>query len=426
MAPSVTQSNENLTQTFIRAFTQRGGPSPSVPLLYAGLDEQYLMIGDISRPDRGGVNAINVQDPSVRGLFKRTGVTIDAPDIPGSQVTFKQKFGGVPWYKFRLNCPVNFYESEGLCGDPSDPLNGWLTLSILSRGLSSDKTFAGRTPFDGSDESTAAVQFSFLGDAYTVGGIAVGEQASVAVTTEVVDIVYGGSAQCSDCGPPNDGTKWIYALQQTAGGSSAVNGVVKYSTDYGATWTDSAITGLAIGSLVTAIDIVGSFLVVVSKTELAYYVSQINTSTGVPGAWTKVQTGFVAAKGPNDLYVESPTRVYFVGDGGYIYLSTDILAGVTTLSAAGATTNNLTRIHGGAGVLLAVGAANTILKSTNRGVTWSATAAGVTGAHSAVVVNTPQWYEIGTLDTTGKVYWTENGGATWTQRVLPGAALTAI
>ena len=121
-------------QTFIRAFTQRGGPSPSVPLLYAGLDEQYLMIGDISRPDRGGVNAINVQDPSVRGLFKRTGVTIDAPDIPGSQVTFKQKFGGVPWYKFRLNCPVNFYESEGLCGDPSDPLNGWLTSTSSRAG----------------------------------------------------------------------------------------------------------------------------------------------------------------------------------------------------------------------------------------------------------------------------------------------------
>ena len=77
-------------------------------------------------------------------------------------------------------------------------------------------------------------------------------------------------------------------------------------------------------------------------------------------------------------------------------------------------------------MLLAVGAANTILKSTNRGVTWSATAAGVTGAHSAVAVLTPQWYEIGTLDTTGKVWWTENGGATWTQRVLPGAALTAI
>lgn len=421
-----TQSNENLGQNFIRAFTQRGGPSPTNPVRFAGMDDQYLMIGDISRPDRGSINPINVNDPNVRGLFKQTGITIDAPDIPSAEVTFKQKYGGIPWYKFRLNCPVSFYESEGLCGDPADPLNGWLTMNILSRGLSSDKTYAGRTPFDGSDESTAAVQFSFLGDVYSVGGIAVGEVAAVDVTTEVIDVVYGGFAQCSDCGPSNDGTRWIYALQQTAGGSSAVLGKVLYSTDGGASWTASAITGLGVGVLVTAIKIVGQYLVVLAKTENAYYAAQINQSTGAPGAWTKVTTGFVSTKTPNDMFVESPTRVYFVADGGYIYVSTDILSGVSVLSAAGATINNLNRIHGGAGVLLAVGASNTMLKSTNRGVSWAATSGSVTGAHSAVAVNSPQQYYVGTLDTTGKVWYTENGGASWTQLNLPGAALAGV
>src|SRR6185295_5609675 len=32
----------------------------------------------------------------------------------------------------------------------------------------------------------------------------------------------------------------------------------------------------------------------------------------------------------------------------------------------------------------------------------------------------------GTLDTTGKVWYTETAGAIWTQQVLPGAALAAI
>ena len=46
-------------------------------------------------------------------------------------------------------------------GDPvfMRRLNGWLTMNILSRGLSSDKTYAGRTPFDGSDESTLPLPY---------------------------------------------------------------------------------------------------------------------------------------------------------------------------------------------------------------------------------------------------------------------------
>lgn len=421
---ATTQSNETLTQNFIRAFTQRGGPSPSNPLLFAGQDEQYLMVGDISRPDRGAINPINVNALHTRGLFERTGITIEAPDIPTASITLKQRFGGVPWYKFRLNCPINVYESEGLCGDPADPINGWSTMNILSRGLSTDKTYQGRTPFDGSDESLAEIGFSWLGDVYSVGGIVLGEVAAVDVTTEVVDIVYGNSQACSDCGPANDGTRWVYALQQTAGGSSAVNGKVLYSVDGGATWTASAISTLGVGALVTAIDLVGQYLVVVAKGENAYHVAQINQMTGAPGAWVKVTAGFVATKTPNDLFVESPNRVYFVGDGGYIYVSTDILAGVSVLSAAGATTNNLLRIHGTKDTLVTVGASNAILKSQNRGATWAATVASVTGTLQAVAVLSPLLYYVGTG--AGGVSYTENGGATWTSLALPGSTLIAI
>lgn len=154
---SNTQTNEVLSRNFIRAFTQRGGPGPSVELRFAGAQEQYLMVGDISRPDRGGITAINVNDPRRRGLFKRIGQTIDAPDIPSNTVTFRQYYNGPAWYKFKLDCPINIYEAEGLCGDPADPVNGWITMNILSQGLSTDKTFAGRTPFDESDISTTDV-----------------------------------------------------------------------------------------------------------------------------------------------------------------------------------------------------------------------------------------------------------------------------
>lgn len=419
-----TQANENLTQNFIRAFVQRGGPGPSNAVGFSGMDEQYLMVGDISNPDRGGINALNVNDPKRRGLFTRTGVTIDAPDIPNASLTFKQRHGGVPWYKFRLDCPINVYESEGLCEDPSDPINGWKTLQILSQGLSADKSYTGRTPFDGSDESITEIGFSWLGGVYTIGGIVLGETAAVEVTTEVIDIVYGSYQNCSNCGVADNGTRRIYALQQTAGGSSAVLGKVLYSTDGGATWTPSSITGLGVGVLVTAIDIVGRYLVVVAKSENAYYISPINPLTGAPGTWTKVTSGFVALKTPNDLYVESPNRIYFVGDGGYIYLSTDITTGVSVLNAGGTTTQNLLRIHGQGTTLLATGAGNTTIKSTNRGATWVATTASVTGTNQADAVYSPYTFWVGT--SAGGISVTENGGETWTARTMPGDPLIAV
>lgn len=420
------QPNETLNRNMIRAFTQRGGPGPTIPLRFAGDSEQYLMVGDISRPDRGSITAQNVNDPRRRGLFKRTGITVDAPDIPSNTVTFRQYFRGPAWYKFKLDCPVNIYESEGLCGDPADFLNGWITMQILSQGLSTNKTYAGRTPFDESDISTTDVDLIWTGDVYTIGGIVLGETAATEVTTEVVDIVYGGYQNCANCGVPNDGTKWIYALQQTAGGSSAVNAAVLYNTNYGAgAWTSSTITGLGIGSLVSAIDIVGQYLVVLSSTDNAYYISQLNQLTGVPGSWTKISTGFVALKQPNDMFVINPNRVIFVGNGGYIYVSTNITAGVSVLNAGSTTTQNLARVHGSDGVLLAVGASATTIKSTNGGGAWTATAASLSGTMQAAGVRTA--YSLWAGNSAGVVSYTDDQGASWTTLAgLPGAAIAGV
>lgn len=423
----LTQNNENLTQEYIRAFTQRGGPGPANPLRFAGAEEQYLMVGDITNPDRGGIKAININDPLRQGLFKRTGITIDAPDIPNAPLTFKQRFGGIPWYSFRLDCELNIYEVAGKCASLNDPINGWEIVTILSRGLSGDKKLTGRTPFDTTAESTTEITFSWLGGVYNLGGIVLGETAAQDITTEAVDVVYGNYQNCSNCGVADNGTQRIYVLQQTAGGSSAALGKVLYSTDGGATWASSSITGLGVGALVTAMDLAGPYLVVVVKGENAYYISRINSLTGVPGSWTKVTTGFVASKTPNDLYVESPNRVYFVGDGGYIYVSTNITQGVSVLSAAGVTTQNLLRIHGQQGILVATGATSTTLKSTNQGATWVATTASVTGTVQANAVYSPLSYWVGAVNGgVGTVYNTKNGGETWDTQVLPGDALISV
>lgn len=412
MAPVQTQGNEVLTQNFIRAWTQRGGPAPTNPTFYAGMSEQYFMVGDISAPVRGGINPINVQDPRFRGLYKRIGVTIDAPDMVTNTLTFKQRNGGVSWNTFDLGCPINVYESESLCREPADIKNGWDTLKILSGGLATDRTFAGRTAFDGSEESTTEIGFTWMGGTYTIGGLVLGEQAAQQVTTEVVDVVYGNWLLCANCGPANDGTRWIYALQQTAGGSSAVAPVVVYSTDYGATWTSASITGIGAGTIVSAIAIAGPYLVVLATSENAYYYSAINTATGAPGSWTKVTTGFVASRQPNDIYVESPNRVYFVGNGGYVYVSSDITAGVSMLNGGNTTTNNLLRIDGANNLLVAVGASGTAIASTNQGSSWSSLT-GLSGTVQAIGVVSN--YYIWAGNSAGTLWFSDSAGASWIQ-----------
>jgi photosystem II stability/assembly factor-like uncharacterized protein len=296
---------------------------------------------------------------------------------------------------------------------------------ILSQGLSTDKTYAGNAPFDESDVTTSDVGFSWTGDVYTIGGIVLGEQGSADVTTEAVDIVYGRQLNCANCGTPNDGTKWLYALQQTAGGSSAVNGKVLYNTNYGrGNWSSSTITGLAVGSLVSAIDVVGNYLVVLVPSETAYYISTINQLTGVPGTWTKVSTGFVGAGIPRDMFVESPSRIYFCGDAGYIYVSTNIAAGVSVLNAGAATSNNLTRIHGDSGVLIAVGASGTVIKSINKGNSWVTTTTQLSGTLQAAAVRSQ--YSLWAGNSAGVTSYSEDQGETWTTITLTGAAPIAI
>ena len=145
------------------------------------------------------------------------------------------------------------------------------------------------------------------------------------------------------------------AIARPIGGSPTFQAEVLYSTDGGTTWTNVNITGLSASAVPSAIDIVGGYLVVLVNSADALYYATLDADTGAPGAWTAVTTGFVAAGSPNDLYVASPTEVWIVGDGGYIYRSRDITAGVAAVVTGTLTSANYRRIHGMDSTIVAVG-----------------------------------------------------------------------
>lgn len=417
--------DEVVYQKSKRAFIQWGGPGAGNEVDYAGADAQYMEVGDAANPVRGSITPRRVHDPYAYGRFRRIGATIAPPDDPTSTVSFSTILGALPRIRYNAQCYMNLYEPSGNCADPTDLSGGWTTkVSISSYGLVTERSETGNTSgmeaADDAEMTEASVTWE--GGKYDIGSLFFGEAASAEVTTHIKDIVYGTQIRCADCGPENDGTKWLYAIADTDGSSPPGLGKVVYSVDGGNTWTALPITGLTAGQSIDAIDIVGQYLIVVSQGMNKYFYTTINIITGVPGStWTAVSTGFVAAKLPTDIYVLNSREVWFSALGGYIYKSTDITAGVSVINAGVATTNNLRRIHGERETIVAVGDTGTIVLSSNRGRSWGVAVsnASITDRIQAIAVLGPFRFWIGT--NAGKVFSTDNQANSWTELVFDGS-----
>lgn len=412
--------DEIITQKHKRNFIQFGGAQPGNPVQYAGQDAQYMFLDGVAAPESGGVDPVFVPDPRKAGRYKLVARSITAPDLPTATLIMHEKHGSIPRQLQRIGCPFTLYELSGQCKDLSDFLSGWSDYVLIYSGAEvTDKDLGTRTARDSDDPIEDSLSVT-LAEIYPVGALGFGAEAATQVDTEIVDIVYGTDISCN-C---TDNTNYIYALAKSPGaGSPGLPSELLYSTDGGATWNSQAINGIGASELGLAIDIVGSYLLVLGLD--AYYIAEINNKTGVPGTFTKVSTGFVAAGSPNDVYVASPREVWFAGDGGYIYKSTDITAGVSAVNPGDTTTQNLTRIHGKEETIVAVGAAGTVIKSNNRGVTWiTVTTAPSAAALSAIAVISLDAYWVGTA--TGYAYYTKDGGETWTSKAFSGSGAGAV
>lgn len=423
MSQNRINADEISTTRHVRAYMQYGGPRPGNVVRYSGQDAQYISIEGVGVPELGGVDPIWVHDPSVVGSYKLVGRTFTPPDLASATVILRERHGVIPRQLTRLGCTFNLYEVHGVCKDLGDFLSGWTDyVNIYSAAVVTDKDLGNRTSFD-ADEAIEDSLSVLLAAVYPIGALGFGTNAATLIDRKVVDVVYGSKVQCGSCGPEDDGTKRIYAVTDSSGaGSPGLPPELIYSLDGGGTWTETSITGIGATCTPVAIDIVGEKLVIVtSEAPGAIYWTTLNALTGAPQTWTKVTTGFVATKTVADMYVLSPREIFFVGAGGYIYKSTDITAGVTAVSEAGATSQDLARIHGEGETIVCVGAAGTVVKSTNRGLTWATTTTSPENATlSAVAVLSESVYWVGTT-TTGNVYYTLTGGETWVEKSHDGS-----
>lgn len=422
------RADELITRQHKRVFLQIGSARPNNPISYAGQNSQYVAIDSLTIPETGAISPIWVPDPRNAKRYRLAGTTIAPADLAKAGLTFREKHGTIPLPLTKIGCPLAFYELTGVCGDLSDFIKGWSDYILIYSGARvTDKDGGQRTAFDSDDPLEVKVSVT-LSEVYPIGAISFGEQAATQINLEVVDITYGNREECGTCGTQNDGTKWLYAITKTSGvASPGLPAQLAYSTDGGLTWTALDVTGAGVTEILTAIDLMDNYLVILG--DEAYYYAEVNTNTGVPGAFTKVSTGFVSGKSGNDIVVFNSREAYIAADGGYIYKITDVTGGVSILNEGRATTNNLLRIDGSesAQTLVAVGATGTIVKSINRGATWSVAVATPDAVNTiqAVSVMDKNRYWVGTA-TGGKLYYTLNGGETWTEKAFSGSGTGTV
>lgn len=412
---------EITTTQMRRIFIQFGGPLPNNAVRFAGLSGQYMVLEGVTRPLRT-IEPIRVYNPRFAKRYQNVGRSISAPDFPTATLQVLENRGTLPFQLGSLDCPFNLYLPVGLCEDLSDFNLGWQWIvEIVSFAEATQVDEGARMAWEEDNQVQDAIALT-LEAKYAIGALSFSPEAATNVDREVIDVVYGGGIQCGDCGPANDGTQWIYAVTTTSGaGSPGLPAEVTYSVNGGLTWFSTNIDGFGASEVPLAIDVVGNRLIVLG--EDAHYWATVNRQ-GIPGTWTKVTSGYVAAGTPRDIYVLGPNEVFFCGDLGYIYRAADITSGVEVIDAGNATSDNLLRISGdGNNTLVAAGAGSAVVKSINRGLQWATTLAEPSAIPLdiyAVCVKSPEVYWVGTANS-GRIFFTVDGGETWTEKGFTGS-----
>lgn len=415
-------ADELVKSTQKRNYIQFGGAFPSSPLLFGGVGAQYLFVDSADLSETGGIDPIWVPDLYTQGKYRLAGRRYAPAALPRATITMLEKHASIPKQLQRIGCQFNLYEATGACADLSDFNAGWTDYVLIYSGaITTDKSLGARTVRD-SDNQMEDKLSVVLSAIYPVGALGFGSQAAAQIDREVVDAVYGSKLQCGNCGgAPDDGTQRIYAVAKSSGaGSPGIAGQVIYSLNGGLSWAETIITGIGAAADPVAIDVVGDKLVVLVPSESAYYYATIGV-TGVPGTFTKVTSGFTTQ--PNDMFVVSPREVWFCGNSGYVYKSSDITAGVSTVNAGSATSNHLLRIMAVDEAVVACGKSSTVIRSTNRGLTFSVTAVNpslVLTDITALCVMNQNYIWVGT-GTTGRLLYTQDGGSSWVEKTFSGS-----
>lgn len=321
-------------------------------------------------------------------------------------------------------CSLDYQVHYGECTDPSD-FNTFKKAKIYENvritNYSTDEEGSLASGDEAVVDETAAVSAR---EVYEVLPLSFVERGGAAVVNPIVDVVICDTPSCGDCEAESDGCEKIYAVDDGSTGSPGTAPDVVYSVDKGVNWAAEDVDSLAAAEPATAIACISIYVVVSSNVDGGLHYKQKTLIGDGATNWTRIATGIAVGGEPNDMWGVG-SYLFVVGDGGYVYGTDDITAGVTVLDAGIATTDILYAVHAlNDQFAVAVGASDTIIFTQTQNTWGAATATGGGGDLLCVwAKNENEWW-VG--DDNGDVWYTLDQGVTWTEKVLPGTGWTAI
>lgn len=370
-----------------------------------GLSQNF---GDITRvecPDPNNYGKF-IEVASIRGASERATTSLEgryALELRSDLLRLARK-----------GCAVDVQVHIGECTDPSDFdtfKKAVVFENVLITTYGTDELGALTSDDSAAVNETTEISAEVV---YEVLPLTFQRQADAVITNEVIDLVYGDAVSCGECEDESDGCQKLYALTKAAGGSPTTPADIVFTLDAGSSYYAHDVDSLGAAEEPSALDVVGDYLVVVSQASLSlHYALKSEFNSYTDPAFTEVGTGFVAAHGPNDIF-STGRQAFIVGQGGYVYETTDPTAGVTVLDAGSATPDNLRRVHAlSSQNAVAVGDNGAVIYTEN-GTNWGAATTrpcGIGVNLTAVFMRSKSEWWVGS--SAGFVSYTLDKGVTW-------------
>lgn len=403
-----------------RLFFQEGGSGPGVPARYKG-----LMISGALNKGFGDITPVRIPSRTSYAQFTTIGSIQGQEDLPTLAITsmHRRTLNGLYTVGVR-KCPVTIHIHTGACQDPTDFLNGFDMAWVLSEAqLTSWAPSGDLGAMDGDANEVVMDNVDLTGvDLYQIVKMTGSQFAASDITDPVVAVLVPSAQSCAECGLDNDGTRVLIAVMAGTTGSPGLPTEYVYTKDGGSTFGTGQINSMAMAEVAVDAAIVGSYIVVISggSDDNLHYALLSDVLSGAPNPWSATGSGIVDAGSPTRIYGLDAGNAWIVGDGGYVYKLRSATGGVVVQTDGSVTVQNLADVQAfDESNVLAVGASNAVLYTTNGGKAWVAvTGPSVGDGLTACWMLSPSTWFVGNDD--GELWYTKDRGATWTQIATTG------